>query len=70
MSQLNFTVEGMSCGHCEAAVREEVSKIPGVTTISVSAQDGSLQVDEDGTVSADAIIAAVDEAGYDATLEG
>lgn len=67
MSQQNFKVEGMSCGHCEAAVREEVSKIPGVTTISVSAQDGSLQVDEDGTVSADAIIAAVDEAGYDAT---
>lgn len=67
MSQQNFKVEGMSCGHCEAAVREEVSKIPGVTTISVSAQDGSLQVDEDGTVSADAIIAAVEEAGYDAT---
>ncbi|OFT90498.1 heavy-metal-associated domain-containing protein [Corynebacterium sp. HMSC28B08] len=67
MSQLVFKVEGMSCGHCEAAVREEVSKIPGVTTISVSAQDGSLRVDEDGTVTPDAVIAAVDEAGYDAT---
>ncbi|WP_426707234.1 heavy-metal-associated domain-containing protein [Corynebacterium auriscanis] len=67
MSQLVFKVEGMSCGHCEAAVREEVSKIAGVTTISVSAQEGSLRVDEDGTVTPDAVIAAVDEAGYDAT---
>ncbi|AEI08965.1 hypothetical protein CRES_0604 [Corynebacterium resistens DSM 45100] len=68
MRQQLFKVEGMSCGHCEAAVREEVSKIPGITTISVSAKEGSLQVDDDGTVEAKDIIAAVDEAGYDATL--
>ena len=48
MRQQLFKVEGMSCGHCEAAVREEVSKIPGITTISVSAKEGSLQVDDDG----------------------
>jgi copper chaperone len=31
-----LTIEGMSCGHCVSAVREALSKVPGVTKVDVS----------------------------------
>ena len=31
----NYTVTGMTCGHCEASVKEEVSEVPGVTAVEV-----------------------------------
>ena len=39
-----FQVTGMSCSHCEASVRQEVAKLPGVEGIEVSAQTGRLVV--------------------------
>ena len=65
----NFTVTGMSCGHCESAVRQEVGELDGVADISVSAEAGSLAVTLTDQASADgaAIIAAVDEAGFQAS---
>lgn len=62
----NFTVTGMTCGHCEMSVREEVEAISGVTGVEVSSKTGALSVETDGTVSDDAITAAVTEAGYTA----
>ena len=59
-----YQVTGMSCGHCETAIRSEVSEIPGVTGIEVSAQTGRLAVTSDQPVDDAAVIAAVDEAGY------
>lgn len=56
----------MSCGHCENAIRSEVSGIEGVTGIEVSAQAGRLAVTADQPVDDAAVIAAVDEAGYEA----
>ncbi|MBK0421943.1 heavy-metal-associated domain-containing protein [Leucobacter sp. CSA2] len=61
-----FTVTGMSCGHCEGAIRAEVSEIPGVSGVEVSAASGILRVTRTAEVSDEAIVAAVDEAGYDA----
>ena len=61
-----YQVTGMSCGHCETAIRSEVSEIPGVTGIEVSAQTGRLAVTADQPVDDAAVIAAVDEAGYTA----
>ena len=61
-----FQVTGMSCGHCETAIRSEVSEIPGVTGIEVSAQTGRLAVTSEQPVDEAAVIAAVDEAGYTA----
>ena len=61
-----YQVTGMSCGHCETAIRSEVSEIPGVTGIEVSAQTGHLAVTSDQPVDDAAVIAAVDEAGYTA----
>ena len=65
-STQTYTVTGMSCGHCENAVKEELSHLEGVSNISVSAAQGTLSFDSDGTVSDELVIAAVDEAGYTA----
>jgi len=66
MTTNEFQVTGMTCGHCESAVREEVAKLPGVERVEVTASSGRLVVTV-GTEVADAeIIAAVDEAGYEA----
>lgn len=62
-----YQVTGMSCGHCEAAIRTEVSQIPGVNGIEVSAATGRLAVTADGQIDDAAVMAAVDEAGYQVT---
>ena len=44
MASNDYQVTGMTCGHCEMSIREEVSEIPGVQDIQVSAQTGKLNV--------------------------
>jgi copper chaperone CopZ len=66
MTMNEFQVTGMSCGHCEASVRSEVSRIKGVEGVEVSAATGRLIVTGAPTVSDADVIAAVDEAGYEA----
>lgn len=61
-----YSVTGMTCGHCEGSVRSEVSQLPGVTGVEVSAATGRLAVTADGPLDDAAVIAAVDEAGYQA----
>lgn len=62
MEQYNVT--GMSCAACSARVEKEVSKVPGVTSCSVSLLTNSMGVE--GTAAPEAVIAAVEEAGYGA----
>lgn len=59
-----YDVTGMTCGHCESAVREEVSALPGVTAVDVSAQTGVLAITSEAPLDDAAVVAAVDEAGY------
>lgn len=61
-----YQVTGMTCAHCEGAIRSEVSLIPGVTEIDVSAQTGRLAVTSESQIDDTAVFAAVDEAGYQA----
>jgi copper ion binding protein len=65
MSTSDHRVTGMTCGHCAGAVTEEVSKIPGVTGVQVDVAAGRVTVESDQPVAADAVAAAVDEAGYE-----
>lgn len=58
-----YTVEGMTCGHCVAAVTEEVGQIPGVTDVNVTLDGGRLVVTSDAPVDFDRIVEAVAEAG-------
>ena len=61
-----FRVTGMSCGHCESAVRGEVSKLDGVERIDVSASEGRLVVTSALPLDDAEVLEAVDEAGYEA----
>ena len=61
-----YQVTGMNCGHCEASVRGEVAKLDGVERIDVSAATGRLVVQSAAPLADADIIAAVDEAGYEA----
>lgn len=61
-----YLVTGMTCAHCEASVRGEVSKLAGVESLEVSAKTGVLLIESDAPLSDDDVIAAVDEAGYEA----
>ncbi len=60
-----FLVEGMSCSHCEVAVTEEIGKVPGVGSVDVDLETKLVQVRGSGIDTA-AVVAAIDEAGYDA----
>ncbi len=60
-----YTVPGMHCGHCEAAVKQEISALPGVDEVAVDLD--SKRVDVTGSELDDAAIrAAIEEAGYEA----
>jgi len=63
-----YTVTGMSCAACSARVEKAVGKVPGVDSCSVSLLTNSMAVE--GEVSAEAVIAAVEGAGYGASLKG
>ena len=66
MDTRTYTVTGMTCGHCEMSVREEVGEVAGVSSVEVSHETGRLVVSGEG-VSDDAVKAAVEEAGYAVT---
>ena len=63
-----YQVTGMSCAACSARVEKAVSKVPGVTACSVSLLTNSMGVE--GTADEQAVIAAVEAAGYGASVKG
>jgi copper chaperone CopZ len=65
MEELRYTVSGIHCGHCKAAVTEEVEQVAGVTGVDVDLDTKLVVVRGDG-VSDDAVRAAIVEAGYEA----
>ncbi|MEZ0090293.1 heavy-metal-associated domain-containing protein [Streptacidiphilus sp. EB129] len=64
MSTAVFTVSGMSCGHCEKSISEEIGSLPGVTQVSADAKAGTVAVTSEQPLNDEAVRAAVDEAGY------
>ena len=63
-----YQVTGMSCAACSARVEKAVSKVPGVTGCSVSLLTNSMGVE--GSADPSAVIAAVEQAGYGASVKG
>ncbi len=63
-----YSVTGMSCAACSSRVEKAVSKVPGVTSCSVSLLTNSMGVE--GTATCDAIISAVEAVGYHAEKKG
>lgn len=62
--QRTYTVVGMTCGHCRAAVAEEVGALAGVRSVEVDLETGAMRVSGEGLDDA-AVSAAVAEAGYE-----
>jgi copper chaperone len=65
MTTTTYIAPGMTCSHCETAVAEEVSLVPGVASVSVDLDTKRVRV-LGAAVDPAAVIAAIDEAGYDA----
>lgn len=61
---ITLSVPGMTCGHCKASVETELGKVPGVASVSVDL-DTKLVVVTGAALGRDALVAAVDEAGFD-----
>jgi copper chaperone CopZ len=59
-----FTVTGMTCGHCQRAVTDEIAAVDGVESVTVDLASGTVSVVAGRPVDRAEIAAAVDEAGY------
>jgi copper chaperone CopZ len=64
MSSSTYTVKGMTCDHCAGSVTAEVTKIPGVSDVSVDVGAGRLTIVSSEPVPAAVVEEAVEEAGY------
>ncbi|MDV9177489.1 heavy-metal-associated domain-containing protein [Streptomyces sp. W16] len=60
-----YKVSGMSCGHCEGSVSGEISGLPGVSSVKAVASTGEVTVVSAAPLDAEAVRAAVDEAGFE-----
>jgi len=70
MTTTTYAVSGMTCGHCTAAVTEELSKLPGVQNVTIDLNAGgtsAVQVTSESALDEGAVREAVDEAGYELT---
>jgi len=60
----NYTVTGMTCGHCEMSVKEEIGDIAGVTAVTADHATGAVTVSGEGFTD-EQVAAAIAEAGYE-----
>jgi copper ion binding protein len=65
MTTTQYTVKGMTCGHCVSAVSAEVGRLDGVTGVEVDLATGLVTVISTAALEEKAVREAVDEAGYD-----
>lgn len=66
---ITLSVPGMTCGHCEAAVKSEVGAVAGVAGVDVDL-DTKLVVVTGTDLDRAAVVAAIDEAGFDVDDDG
>lgn len=64
MATKNYTVTGMTCGHCEMSVKEEIGEITGVTDVTADHSTGAVSVSGEGFTD-EQVAAAIAEAGYE-----
>lgn len=65
MSQTStYTVTGMTCGHCVSSVTEEIQELPGVGSVDVVLETGTVTITSAEPIDEAAVRAAVEEAGY------
>ena len=64
MTTLSYSVPGVSCAHCRAAITEHVSAVAGVEAVEVDLDAKTVSVTGEG-LDEQAIVAAIDDAGYE-----
>lgn len=64
MTMMTLSIQGMTCGNCARHVKTALLAIPGVRSADVRLDEAQATIDADGSVSREAIAAALDEAGY------
>ncbi len=66
MTQITLSVPDISCGHCKTSIEGAVNPLGGVTKAEVSIDDRTVDIEYDpATIELDAIVAAIDEQGYE-----
>jgi copper chaperone CopZ len=65
MTTATYKVHGMTCGHCVAAVTEEVARVAGVIDVAVELASGAVTVTSAAPLDPAVVKAAVEEAGYE-----
>lgn len=66
MQNIEFKVEGMTCGHCESAVKKAVSGLTGVNHVDVSLTEKTVKIDHDpDLISEKKIRETIEHEGYD-----
>ncbi|MFC5973049.1 heavy-metal-associated domain-containing protein [Halomarina salina] len=60
-----LSVSGMSCGHCEQSVEDALESVSGVDSATADESEGTATVDGDAEL--DDLVAAVEDAGYEAS---
>lgn len=66
MNSVNLSIQGMTCGHCMAAVEKALMAVEGVELVEVTLEPGGAVVK--GAANVDALIHAVEEEGYEAQV--
>jgi copper chaperone len=64
MKNIQFTVQGMSCGHCVASVEKAISKIGATAKVDLASQHVHITFNEQ-VVSIEQLIEAIEEQGYE-----
>ena len=65
--KIELNVEGMTCDHCQSAVKGALEKVPGVRNATVDLEKGHAFVE--GSADVQVLISAVEDEGYRATLD-
>ncbi|WP_448851773.1 heavy-metal-associated domain-containing protein [Corynebacterium sp. 335C] len=60
-----YTVTGMTCGHCEASVREELEELQGVERVDVDRENNLVEIHSETALQPDLVTQAIKEAGYE-----
>lgn len=65
MTTTTYEIKGMTCAHCVGSVSSELGQLPGVSDVKVDLATGTATVTSEQPLDAQAVRAAVDEAGYE-----
>jgi copper ion binding protein len=68
--QTVLKIEGMTCGGCVRSVEKALGRVAGVSSTQVDLAQGKAMVEADNGLDPSALVAAVEDAGYDARIAG